>query len=43
MGTNAAQESTAKIDHLSDWFWEQSKIGILLCDSAKRHGSRCRM
>jgi len=32
-----------KIDRLSDWFYEQSKIGILLCDAAKRHGSRFRM
>jgi len=43
MGTNVVQGSTAKIDRLSDWFCEQSKIGILLCDSAKRHGSRFRM
>jgi len=43
MGTNAVQGSTAKIDRLSDWFCEQRKICILLCDSAKRHGSRFRM
>jgi len=34
IGTNAVQGSTAKIDRLSDWFCEQSKIDILLCDSA---------
>jgi len=43
MGTNAVQGGTAKIGRLSDWFCEQSKVGILLCDSAKRHGSRFRI